>query len=275
MLTDLLLEKYKVLKEQNNCEAFKTRSVRDLLVTELTENFWMITTCDSDGGIGPKKLDAVFSPAYDLGRLAARVPIMEMLSSGALPILVVDTLCVEMDPVGKEIIRGVRDEVSDAGLNRDLVVTGSTEDNVVTYQTGVGIVVVGFVEKEDFKPGRSLENDLVICIGVPKSAPEYKVHYADNGIANTKLIKQLNSFEFIHDILPIGSKGISHEFSELAKSANLSPFYYEGITLDITKSGGPSTCCLVSLQKNKLDLIKDKIDKPITLIGELRKYSNV
>ncbi|MFA5803944.1 MAG: AIR synthase related protein [Melioribacteraceae bacterium] len=275
MLTDLLLEKYNVLKKENNSEAFKTRRVRDLLITELTEYFWMITTCDSDGGIGPKKQDTVFSPAYDLGRLAARVPIMEMLSSGALPVLVVDTLCVEMDPVGKEIIRGVRDEVSEAGLNGDLVLTGSTEDNVVTYQTGVGVVVVGFVEKKDFRPGRSFEGDLVVCLGVPKSAPEYKVHYADNGIANTKLIKQLNSFDFIHDILPIGSKGISHEFRELAKSANLSPFYYEGITLDITKSGGPSTCCLVSLQKNKLDLLKDKIDKPITLIGELRKRLNV
>lgn len=271
MISDLILEKYKALKEQNNDKTFKTRSVRDLLVTELTENFWMIITCDSDGGIGPKKHDTIFSQSYDLGRLAARVPIMEMLASGALPVLVVDTLCVEMDPVGKEIIRGVRDEVSEAGLNGDLVVTGSTEDNVVTYQTGVGVTVVGFVEKKDFRPGKSLKDDLVICLGVPKSAPEYKVHYADNGIANTKLIKQLNSFEFIRDILPVGSKGITYEFRELAKSADLSPFCYEGITLDVTKSGGPSTCCIVSLPKNKLDLLKDKIDKPVTVIGELRK----
>jgi len=275
MINDLILEKYIALKEQNKGEAFKTRSVRDLLVTELTENFWMVITCDSDGGIGPKKHDTVFSPAYDLGRLAARVPIMEMLSSGAVPILVVDTLCVEMDPVGKEIIRGVRDEVSEAGLNGNLVVTGSTEDNVITYQTGVGVVAVGFVEKKDFRPGRSLKDDLVVCLGVPKSAPEYKVHYADNGIANTKLIKQLNSFEFIHDILPVGSKGISHEFKELAKSANFSSICYDGITLDVTKSGGPSTCCIVSLPKNKLNLLKDKIDKPITVIGELRKRLNV
>jgi len=274
MITDLLLEKYKTLKGQNNSEAFKTRSVRDLLVTELTENFWMIITCDSDGGIGPKKHDTIFSQSYDLGRLAARVPIMEMLASGALPVLVVDTLCVEMDPVGKEIIRGVRDEVSEAGLNGDLVVTGSTEDNVITYQTGIGVVAVGFVEKKDFRPGRSLKDDLVVCLGVPKSAPEYKVHYADSEIANTKLIKQLNLFEFIHDILPVGSKGISHEFRELAKSAGLSPFYYDGITLDVTKSGGPSTCCIISLPKNKLDLLKSKINKPVTVIGELRKRLN-
>ncbi len=275
MLTDLLLEKYKILKEQNNSEVFKTRNVRDLLVTELTENFWMITTCDSDGGIGSKKYDTIFSPAYDLGRLAARVPIMEMLASGALPVVVVDTLCVEMDPTGKEIIKGIRDEVSEAGLNGDLVVTGSTEDNVNTDQTGVGVVVVGFVEKNDFRPGRSLEGDLVVCLGIPKSAPEHKVHYTDDEIANTKLLKQLNSFNFIHDVLPIGSKGISYEFRELAKSANLSPFYYNDITLDITKSGGPSTCCLVSFQIDKLKQLKEKIDKPITVIGELRKRLNV
>jgi len=275
MITDLILEKYKALKEQNNDKTFKTRGVRDLLITELTENFWMITTCDSDGGIGSKKYDIIFSPAYDLGRLAARVPIMEMLASGALPVIVVDTLCVEMDPTGKEIIKGIRDEVNEAGLNGDLVVTGSTEDNVNTDQTGVGVVVVGFIEKNDFRPGRSLEGDLVVCLGIPKSAPEYKVHFTDDEIANTKLLKQLNSFDFIHDVLPVGSKGISYEFRELATSANLSPFYYNDITLDLTKSGGPSTCCLVSFQIDKLKQLKEKIDKPITVIGELRKRLNV
>jgi hypothetical protein len=274
MITDLILEKYKVSKKHNDSNVFKTLHVRDLLVTELTENFWMVTTCDSDGGIGPKKHDTIFSPAYDLGRLATRVPLMEMFASGALPVIVVDTLCVEMDPVGKEIIRGVKDEVFEAGLNGNLVVTGSTEDNVATTQTGVGVVVVGFIEKKDFKPGKSLKNDLVVCIGLPKSAPEYKLNYADKEIANTKLIRQLSLLEFVHDILPVGSKGISHEFKELAKSANLSPIYRDDITIDIRKSGGPSTCCLVSLQKSNLELLKYKIDNKITIIGELSENSN-
>lgn len=274
MISDPLLEKYRLLKKQNELNLFPTRSVRDLLISELTDDFWMVVACDSDGGIGPKKYDSVFSSAYDLGRFGARVPIMELLASGAIPVLIVDTLCVEMNPTGKEIICGIRDEASEAGMNGDLVVTGSTEDNVITYQTGIGVTVIGFVHKKDFKPGVSNKNDIVVCIGIPKSAPEYKVQLNDSEITDSKLIRQLVSLQFIHDVLPVGSKGIVHEFNELAKSAGLLPYYFESENIDYTKSGGPSTCCIASLPKSHLDILKMSINKPITSIGKLESKSN-
>lgn len=270
MMTETILQKYKLLKEQQVPDVFKCRQVRDLLITEFTEDFWMVVSCDSDGGIGPKKYDTIYSSGYALGRLGARVPIMEVLASGAVPILVVDVLSVEMEPVGKEIIQGVKDEVSDAGMKSELIVTGSTEDNVVTVQTGIGVVVIGLVEKKDFKPGKSAKDDIVICVGIPKSAPVHKVQYGDPEIADPKLVRELNAFDFIHDILPVGSKGIKHEFIELAKSASLKPHYFDDVKVDILQSGGPSTCCLVALPKNKIELLKEKTAKPISLIGELR-----
>ncbi|MDQ7818049.1 MAG: AIR synthase related protein [Melioribacteraceae bacterium] len=270
MITESLLKKYKQLKESNDRNSFPVRHVRDLLVTELTNDLWMVVSSDSDGGIGSKKFDTIFSPSYDLGRLGTRVPLMEMLASGALPIMVVDVLSVEMEPTGKEIIRGVRDEVEEAGLNGDNVVTGSTEDNVETVQTGMGVVIIGIVDKSDFRPGRSINNDIVVSVGKLKSAPEYKVVFDDLEIANTKTVRQLIKLPFIHDILPVGSKGIKHEFYELAKSAGLLPRYHNIIEIDITKSGGPSTCCLVSLPENELENLKNIIAKPISLIGDLR-----
>lgn len=188
MIEDKILGQYKKLKESKVRDAFKTRQVRDLLITELTDEFWIVTACDSDGGIGPKERDTIYSSGYELGRFGARVPLMETLASGAVPILVVDTLSVEMEPTGKEIIRGVRDEVIDAGMNGSSTVTSSTEDNVETVQTGMGVTVVSLVAKKDFKPGSSAEDDIVICVGFPKSAPEYKVAYDDPEIANLQCV---------------------------------------------------------------------------------------
>ncbi|MEW6508051.1 MAG: AIR synthase related protein [Bacteroidota bacterium] len=240
------------------------------MVTKLTDDLWIVVSSDSDGGIGPKKNDTVFSPPYDLGRLGARVPLMEMIASGSIPIMVVDVLAVEMEPTGKEIIKGVKDEAEEAGMNSNAVVTGSTEDNVETVQTGMGVVIIGLVEKNDFRPGKSAKGDIVVSIGIPKSAPEYKVVYNDPVIANTKTVRQLNQLSFVHDILPVGSKGIKHEFYEIGKSAGLRPYYFDVVEIDVTKSGGPSTCCLVSLNKKDLKNLASKIDKPITIIGELR-----
>ncbi len=269
MNLNLLYQRYRELKESNT-NLFNTRHVRDLLISELTDDLWIVVSSDSDGGIGPKKHDTVFSPAYDLGRLGTRVALMEMMASGALPIMVVDVLSVEMEPTGKEIIEGVKDEAEEAGMNRDIVITGSTEDNVETVQTGMGVVIIGLVHKNDFRPGKSLNGDIVVAIGKPKSAPEYKIIFNDNEITNTKTIIELNRCKFIHDILPVGSKGIQHEFYELGKSAGLLPHYYSVNDIDVTKSGGPSTSCLISLPKNELQNLQNKIDKPMCVIGELR-----
>ncbi|MDR3627718.1 MAG: AIR synthase related protein [Ignavibacteriaceae bacterium] len=271
MIADILLEKYSRMKNHDLSDAFTIRQVRDLLITELTNDFWMVVASDSAGGIGPKKNDTVYAPHYDLGRLVIRVPVMEILSSGAVPILVVDTLSVEMEPSGKEIIRGVRDEVSEAGMNSNLVVTGSTEDNVITTQTGMGAVIIGIIDRKDFRPGKSLKRDIVVCVGIPKSAPEFEIKYSDPEIADPKTIRQLNRLAFVHDILPVGSKGIAHEFNELAASSCLKRHFYDDIKVNIDKSGGPSTCCLVSFAPEYLEVFKEKINKPISVIGEMRE----
>jgi len=267
----ILFERYQNFRNQTPGEKFKIRRVRDLLITELTDELWLVTACDSAGGIGPKIGDSYYSEGYQLGRMLIRVPIMEVLASGAVPISVIDTLAVEMEPTGKEIIRGVKDEAASAGINASLAVTGSTEDNVKTIQTGAGAVVIGIVHPQDFRPGKSAEGDIVVSIGIPKSAPEFKVEYSDTEIANPQTITALNKLSFIHDVLPVGSKGIKHEANELAKSAGLKTIYSDILEVNISKSGGPSTVCLVSMPKENINVLKDKISQPVSIIGELWK----
>ncbi|MFA7288519.1 MAG: AIR synthase related protein [Melioribacteraceae bacterium] len=270
-LEEIILKKYNQFKEERLNSPYGLRSIRDLVLIELTENLWIVTACDSDGGIGPKEGDSFFSTGYELGRFAARVPLIEILASGSIPIIVIDTLTVEMEPTGKEIIRGIKDEAALAGIKNNLAITGSTEDNVKTIQTGIGVVVIGIVTKEDFKSASSLDGDLIVLIGLPKSAPEFKINYDDVDIINPAIIMELRKYDFVHDILPIGSKGIQHEFSELAKSAELIGEYKTELMIDISKSAGPSTCCLVSLPEEKLNDLKNKMKLPINIIGRVRK----
>jgi len=269
--TDLLSQKLEQFRTDKTSNPFAIRNIRDLVITELTDEIWMITACDSDGGIGPKPLDTFHTSAYDLGRFGMRVPLMEILASGAEPILTADLLTVEMEPTGKEIIRGVMDELHEAGVNPNTAVTGSTEDNVKTVQTGMGVVITGFIHRNNFRPGKSLAGDVVAVIGIPKSAPEYKVECNDPEITSPSTVRELLALEFIHEILPVGSKGIKHESGELAKTAGLLFSYNQNPDISITKSGGPSTCCLVSLSPDNYNKLKEEITKPVSLIGELRE----
>jgi selenophosphate synthetase-related protein len=243
--------------------------VRDLTTFSFSKAFRLVVSCDSDGGIGPKEHDLVKVPGKVLGRFAARVPLMEMLASGAVPIVVVNTLSVEMEPTGKNIIEGVREETSLAGLDADKAVTGSTEDNVPTVATGVGVVVLGLVAESDLRPGTSLAGDLVVCIGLPKSAPDDDVRLDDPEIADTACVRVLAAQTYLHDILPVGSKGVVFEQNELARCAGLKVDPVPNSAIDIHKSGGPSTCVLVSVPPEKIDELRSRVHQPVNIIGKL------
>src|SRR5215831_7603583 len=151
------------------------RQVRDLSLLNLAPGVLLVIACDSIGGIGPKPHDTVATSGYELGRLAARVPLEELLACGATPLLLIDTLNVEREPTGAAIIAGVCDEMRDAGMDPANALNGSTEDNVPTVATGVGIVVLGLAAEDRFRPGQAQAGDTVLCVGVPKSAPRFHI----------------------------------------------------------------------------------------------------
>ncbi|MCB0884595.1 MAG: transcriptional regulator, partial [Propionibacteriaceae bacterium] len=75
---------------------------RDLLVFESASR--LVLACDSIGGIGPKPADSVSVDARTVAHFGVRVPLLEVLCSGARPIALVNALCVERDPTGQEMI---------------------------------------------------------------------------------------------------------------------------------------------------------------------------
>lgn len=265
-----LLEFANLISCGSNGLPMQPEKVRDLSVIDLDGTSLLVVACDSDGGIGPKELDTIYCAGHVLGRFAARVPLLEVLASGARPFLLVNCLAVEMDPTGKEIIGGIQQEASEAGLDPGSAITGSTEDNVATRQTGVGVVVLGIASKQAFRPNRSRAADLVYRVGVPKSAPRHQVFPHDPQIMDVTALREICQYEYIHDILPVGSKGIEYEARQLAMSSNLAFEKAGDPEIEWRASAGPATCVLVSIDPRGASDFEKRVPKPSLRIGTLR-----
>jgi len=242
-------------------------SDRDILLFEFENDQVMVIACEAAGGIGPKPLDKVKVDGYVLGRFSARVALMEALSVGATPVCLVDALSVEMIPSGREIIRGVVSSAVEVGLDPKLAVTGGTEKNFQTEQTGIGVTVIGFVRKDLLRIGSSQLGDVIVAVGVPCVGIEVLKGDNEGIIADLNDLLKLLEFDFVHEIIPVGSEGIMHEVNVLARDSRLSFKLAEKPEVETQASAGPATVVLVTLSKNDVNKLSGFIDKPINVIG--------
>ncbi len=247
------------------------KTIRDLTLIRVSDKHYMVIAVDSDGGIGPQEGDVVQIPAYVSGRFAIRVPLLEILSSGATPVCAFDMLTMPMNEIGQDILRGVKDELKAAGLGDDFPVSGSTEDNVPTNMTGIGTTIVGMIHEDELRPGSSKEGDLIISVGKPKSGPDDKITLDDMEIISQESMHLLTKTEGVHDILPVGSHGIAYEVEQIATTAGLSVEYRNKLELNIEKSAGPSTCVLASCSERNFEELKSNCPTPVFIIGKLIK----
>jgi len=248
---------------------FPVPTNRDVLVFQFDNGEVIVVGCDSAGGIGPKQLDKLKVDGYTLGKFTARVALMEVLSVGANPICVVDTLSVEPEPTGNDILRGIRDEAIIAGLDPKLAVTGSTEKTFPVEQTGIGVTVIGMSRKAELRIGVSKPNDIVAAIGVPCVGEEVVPAGKEGKIAETTDVLKLRNIEFIHDIIPVGSEGIAFEVGTLAEGANLKFKFADQQEVDVKKHAGPATVILATLPKLKLAELEHAINKPVNTVAQL------
>ncbi|SJZ35834.1 AIR synthase related protein [Selenihalanaerobacter shriftii] len=239
---------------------------RDISIVDLPSKQKLIIACDSSGGIGPKARDQVSVSGEIVGKLGVRVALMEVLAVRATPIAVVNTLTVEYEPTGKEIISGIKQELEMLDLDVDKVLNGSTEENILTGETGVGITVIGISNTEDLRLANSRAGDILTAIGIPKVGED--VLDSKEEVIDLDTMKKLIKLNYIYDILPVGSKGIKYEAELLADMNNLNLDLVE-TDIDLQKSAGPSTVLLVTLPKNRMTDLQKVIYKPINLIGSL------
>ena len=227
----------------------------------------MVIACDSAGAIGNKTNDVLNVPGEILGKMIASVPLMEVMASGADPVSVINTLSVEMHPTGDAIIMGVKQAVQEAGVPLS-VINGSTEENMPTVQTGLGITVVGTAKTEALKLGTSMPGDLVYCLGKPLVGREVLEFGGDAAqISTMRLVLNLPG---VHEILPVGSKGIEYELEQLSRQAGLGFEMLEtASTLDLEKSAGPASCILITTKDNLEPSFIKELNIPVTLLAKL------
>lgn len=226
------------------------KKFRDLIILD---DMNLVLACDSAAGIGEKPADEVFADVEMVSYYAAFVPIVEALCARSVPMVLVDTLCNEREPYGEKIIRGIKKAMKDAGLDEKNAFTGSTEENFLTKMTGIGVTVLG----RGFDIRKAQKGDAVYAIGKALVGEEL-IKHSDKAMSMSDYI-YLKEQSYIHDIVPIGSKGAAHELTEIEAHAGLSARIVND-DFDLNASGGPSAICLVTMKPddfNKLNLKKD------------------
>lgn len=241
----------------------------DVSILKMPTGHAIVTGSTSSGAVGPKEFDKVKVDGKFLGKFLARVALMDVIATGAFPLLLSLTLGVENDPTGKEISEGIKREARTIGLDPNQVLMENTEDNFPTVQTGAGLTVVGLANEDELRLGKTMPNDLVVAIGRPKVGMEVIAAEAHGEIADLKNVAQLNQRKYVHDIAAVGSFGIASEAKMMAYGVGRQLKLIEPKGLDLNKSAGPATVVLATIDPERLDDLKALIPKPINVIGEI------
>ncbi len=222
-------------------------TARDVSVIRQAGGF-LVTACDTLGAIGSKPADVVVSPNEVCGACTLRVCLNELAAVGASPLLIMSLVCNEWEPTARSILDGIQAELRDDGYP-EIPVTGSTEQNMPTTMTGLGIAVVGVAAVLRWR--RTEPGDHVVLIGFPWVGDEVLVHGSE--LLRPQIIRSLLEHDEVEDIIPCGSRGIRHELEVLEREANVSVVLHRPERVDLDKSAGPATCAIATIRGTPAD----------------------
>jgi hypothetical protein len=226
-----------------------------------------VLACDSNAGIGRRPHDALDQSPFDTGYSAAKVPLMEVLASGAVPFVLANALGGPRDEYGRQILAGIAAAIAEVDAAVEL--TGSDETNVETGQTAVGVTVLGRASGSGLRLGRARPGDAVVVVGVPKDGLIVPYTEGTEEIANVRDLRLASELPFVHEILPVGSRGVRYEAMQLADGARAELRLHDGVQLDLSLSAGASTCFLVALPRVHVGALAAAVRPPVTDIGEI------
>jgi hypothetical protein len=246
------------------------RRFRDLTLVSLLGDLHLVIACDSNASIGEKPNDGLAKPYTEVGISALKVPVMEVLAAGAVPLLIINALCMEMEPSGRKFIETMSRELARCGFDPNMMLTGSTEDNVPTLQSGVGITVIGLASDEKLRLGQTQEKDVVLCVGNPKGGVAIPYAEGDPDIASISTVQSLNDVSSVHEILPVGSKGVVYEANELANAAGCNfRLGDDPPAINLYQSAGASTAVLASIAASHISSVANAVSVPVYEIGTI------
>jgi len=241
----------------------------DVTFMKLPTGLILSLSYTSSGGIGPKPMDRVKVDGFTLGRFMTRVALMDTIAVNSWPRLIIATLSVEMSPTGIDILKGVKSEAKKIGLDPDQSISVNTEENISTDQTGLGLTAVGLVHEDELRIGRTQPNDALVIIGEPKVGDEVIQAEKEGKIADLQDLVRLVQLEFVHDVVPVDTQGISYEARMIAHMVGRRIEFYDNTKMDLEKPAGPATAILITMDEAHIERLRWMIRKPITIIGKV------
>lgn len=217
---------------------------RDLTLLSLDSGNQLAIACDSSAGIGLKRHDQVEVSPDIMAACCLRVPLFELICIGATPKAIIDVIGNEYEPTGKSMLKGIEKELLKAGLT-DIVLNGSTEENMITTMSTVGITVIGELTDSHQLP-RVKSGDYLFRLGTPYVG-EAVVKNLDTLCSYDELYA-LKEDSAVRDMLPVGSKGISYEGQLMAKDYGLEVRFNQCEPGLLQQSAGPSTVVLIAVE---------------------------
>ncbi|MCP8320564.1 MAG: hypothetical protein H3Z52_06450, partial [archaeon] len=155
------------------------------------------------------------------------------------------------------------------GLDPDQSISMNTEENISTDQTGLGVTAVGLVHEDELRIGRTQPNDALVIIGEPKVGDEVIQAEKEGKIADLQDLVRLIQLDFIHDLIPVDTQGITYEARMIAHMVGRQIEFYDNIKMDLEKPAGPATAILITMDEAKIEKLTWTIRKPITIIGKV------
>lgn len=241
------------------------KQIRDITVISFDENKYLGIACDSCGGIGLKEQDVVKVEPEITAYHTGKVVLAELMSLGFKPMIMADGLAVEMNDTGKKLIDGFNEVLSKLKTSK-VHLTGSTEENIKTVQTSMGVTCIGVCDKDKLKYKKTNKNDICLLIGMPLVGNEV--------LNNSDKVMDIDDFEMLYlcdsikEILPVGSRGVLAELNDLCEYNELKFNFNEGVHIDLKKSGGPSCSALITIEEKHIGIITTLINKPINILGK-------
>jgi len=243
---------------------------RDLTLIKLINGIQLIIACDSNASNGEKVNDFKKNSYEETTVSVLKVPLMEVIASGGVPLVIVDNLCMEMEPTGKRIISILNAELKRSLPNLNISVTGSTEDNFPTTQSGFGVTVIGLLNPENNRLGTTEKGDLVYCVGYPQSGISEMYYENTYTVCGIETVYSLNQKVEIHEILPVGSKGVLFEANQLAECSGNQFELDKNPDIDVYTSAGSSTAVLFSAKRVVESELSQFVEKPVRKIGKIK-----
>lgn len=239
---------------------------RDLLYWTDGPTVYVIA-CDSNAGIGTRPADALNKNPTEVGYSAAKVPLMEVVAAGATPFVLTNALGGPLDDYGRRVLAGIEAAISET--DADVIVSGSDETNMPTQQTAIGVTVVGRVDASSLRLGTAHIGDVVVVVGCPKDGLLVPYAEGQSDIAGLYDLQAVARLDYVHELLPVGSRGVRYEAVELASAVDGMMRWRPDVPLDLDGSAGASTCFIVALPRAQVPALRVVSRPPVTELGEI------